>query len=221
MGLRSAMETLARDWTEIRGHLSSGEADQLSELVEEFVREGDPDVSAEIAEEIVILLRARLPIEHALRQALLGEERRGPHDRDRELVEWVRLGDPLRARLGRPGPGTNEIRRAVAAELLSAESYTEPQVRERGVDPGDLDVIRLDREDGTPQWPAFQFGADGTPPPVVRTINRILAAHDDPYGAADWWLSENAWLRIVPAHAIGRVPDDRLIAAARAAEAEA
>lgn len=218
MGLQSAMEVLARDWTEICGHLSSGEVDQLSALVEEFVREGDPGVSSEIAEEIVYLVRARLPVSHALRQALLSEDRRG---RARELMEWFRLGDPLRARLGRPEPGTDEIRRTVTAELLSAESYTEPQVRERGVDPGDPDLIRLDREDGTPQWPAFQFGADGTPPPVVRTINRILAAHDDPYGAADWWLRENAWLRIVPAHAIGQISGDRLIAAARAAEAEA
>ncbi len=53
------------------------------------------------------------------------------------------------------------------------------------------------------------------------SINRILEAADDPFGAAGWWLGDNGWLGGAPARLIGRLPDERLLAAARAETREA
>jgi hypothetical protein len=106
------------------------------------------------------------------------------------------------------------------AWLLAATALSADELRARGQDPGDRDLILLRRADGSEQWPAFQFERDGAPPTVVRTINRILDAANDPFGVADWWLGESGWLGDAPARLIGRVPDDLLIAVARIADAE-
>ena len=55
---------------------------------------------------------------------------------------------------------------------------------------------------------------------MVRAVNDLLDAAGDPVGAADWWLSRNAWLGGQPSLLIGRVPDDYLVRAARALSAE-
>ena len=90
----------------------------------------------------------------------------------------------------------------------------------RGADPADPGLIRLDRPGGGGQWPEFQFAAEGGLLPVVRAVNQLLHAASDPVGAADWWLSRNAWLDGQPSLLIGEVPDDYLVRAARAVGAE-
>ncbi|MGN5376548.1 hypothetical protein ACQ4WX_00180 [Streptomyces lasalocidi] len=50
----------------------------------------------------------------------------------------------------------------------------------------------------------------------MRTVNRLLLAQEDPWGAADWWLSGNLWLGGRPAALLGRLPDDLLVGAASA-----
>jgi hypothetical protein len=221
MGMKRALGVLAEQWDDIRERIGPEGAGELSALVGEFVDEGDSDMSKEIAEEIVDLLRRRLPLEHPFRQAVIEDERRLAPDRAVELASWFRLVEPLRDIIGEPAPTAEQVAAEGSAWLLAEDSLTAAEVRVRGHDPDDPDLIRLDRDDGTAQWPAFQFGPDGTPLPIVRTINRILVADDDPFGAADWWLGENAWLHAVPASSIGRLSDDSLIAAARATEAEA
>jgi len=66
------------------------------------------------------------------------------------------------------------------------------------------------------QLPAFQFGADGLPLPVVVGVNRFLGAADDPWGVADWWLGPDARLGEVPVRLLGTGRDADLWAAARA-----
>ncbi len=51
---------------------------------------------------------------------------------------------------------------------------------------------------------------------MVLAVNRLLAARDDPWGVADWWLGGNAWLADVPAELLGEVDDEVLVRAARA-----
>ncbi|MDN3353860.1 hypothetical protein [Actinomadura sp. DC4] len=221
MGMRRALGVLAEQWDDIRERIGPEDAGELSALVVEFVGEGDGDMSKEIAEEIVGLLRGRLPLDHPFRQAVIEDERRLAPDRAVELASWFRLTEPLRGLVGEPAPTASQVMADGSAWLLAADAFTAAEVRVRGQDPDDPGLIRLDRDDGIPQWPSFQFGPDGTPPQVVRTVNRILLAEEDPFGAADWWLGENAWLHAVPAHSIGSLPDESLIAAARAMEAEA
>jgi hypothetical protein len=51
-------------------------------------------------------------------------------------------------------------------------------------------------------------------------VNDLLDVANDPVGAADWWLSRNAWLDGQPSQLIGVVPDDHLLRAARALSQE-
>jgi hypothetical protein len=81
-------------------------------------------------------------------------------------------------------------------------------------------LIRLERGDGVVQLPAFQFDAAGRPIQIVLTVNRLLGAEDDPWGAADWWLGPNAWLGAVPADLIGQVDENVLLATAKAVVVE-
>ncbi len=221
MGIRSALAVLAGEWDDIRERIGPDAADALSVLVGELAAEGDAELSKEIAEEIVDLLRGRLPVGHPFRQAVIEDERRLATARAVDLAAWFRLVEPLRGLVGESAPTAEQVAAEGTAWPLSAAALTEDEVRERGHDPGDPDLIRLDRADGTAQWPAFQFGTDGAPLAIVRKINRILAADEDPFGAADWWLGENAWLQAVPARSIGRVSEVSLIEAAHAAETEA
>lgn len=220
MGLRHALAVLAEQWDDIGSRLSPGEFDEVAALVVEFTREDDRVASEEIAEEVGDLLRTRLPVEHPFRVALREREERlatAPSRRAAELAQWLELADPLRARLREPSSAAKEVERASTARLLAAPALSADELR--GGDSEDPDLIRLDDADGAGRWPAFQFAADGSPVPIVRTVNRILGASEDPLGVADWWLGENGWLGGVPARLVGTLPGDQLIAAARAATA--
>ncbi|NEC75117.1 hypothetical protein G3I25_26695, partial [Streptomyces rochei] len=75
--------------------------------------------------------------------------------------------------------------------------------------------IRLDDPRSGARYPRFQFRPGTAEPlPVVRRVNELLRADRDPWGAADWWLGGNAWLRGVPADLVGTLPDDELVRAA-------
>ena len=225
MGLRHALTVLAEQWEDVRDRLPPAEFDSVSELVDEFTREGDRVISEEIAEEIADLLRARLPRDHPVLAALRAREERlapDPARRAAELAAWFRLAEPLRARLGDVvSPTAEEVERGATRWLLDAPALGADDLRANGLDPGDPDLIRLDDADGTGRWPSFQFAPDGAPLRIVQTINRILEAYDDPFGAADWWLGTNARLGDAPARLVGTLPDDELIAAARAGTGEA
>jgi hypothetical protein len=120
-----------------------------------------------------------------------------------------------------PGPLSSAwILSSVVDRLLAMPALTADQVRQRGGDPGDPFLIRLEQRGGSQQWPEFQFAAGGGPLAVVRAINRLLGAAADPVGTADWWLSRNGWLDAQPSLLIGAVADDVLVQAARAIRSE-
>lgn len=219
MGLRRALTVLAEQWDDIRGRLSPQEFAELSSLVDEFTREGDRAVSEEIAEEIADLLRTRLPYSHPFIETLSEPVKRwapAAARRAEELAAWFRLADPLRARLlGAPESITDEVERAAMGSLLAVPALHADELTANGQDPTDPGLIRLEEADGSPRWPAFQFAGDGSPLPIVRSVNRILGASDDPFGVAGWWLGDNGLLGDAPARLIGRLPDERLMAAAR------
>ncbi len=158
--------------------------------------------------------------DHPVRRALDAEIHRGATATE----DWQELAHALLGRANgvdlavAPAPSPEEVTFWIGRWLLAEAALTEDEVRDRGQDPGDPGLLRLDRDDGGEQWPRFQFGPDGAPLPVVRTINRMLDAEADPWGVADWWLGHNQWLDGVPARLLGDVDDDLLIEAARAVD---
>ncbi|WP_458683577.1 hypothetical protein [Prescottella equi] len=73
------------------------------------------------------------------------------------------------------------------------------------------DIIGLDVQ-GRFVFPAFQFDLTrACVHPVVAEVNHRLGAHDDPWGAAGWWLAKQG--RTVPVDLVGR-DEKRLLAMA-------
>jgi hypothetical protein len=145
----------------------------------------------------------------------------GEQPGDRELIEDLRRllepemwrtfgpfdrGDPMES---------HEIAAQAEARLLAAPALSANEVFGMGADPGHQHLIRLDSDDGV-RLPAFQFDAAGQPIGLVLHINEMLDADSDPWGVADWWLGKHSWLAGSPADALGEVPDDMLLASARA-----
>ncbi|MGW5389374.1 hypothetical protein [Streptomyces koyangensis] len=86
---------------------------------------------------------------------------------------------------------------AVRERLLAAPSVPQSELAS-----GEGGLILLSAEGGA-RVPRFQLASDGTVRPVVRTVNHLLDAELDPWGAADWWLSPHAWLGAPPADLLG------------------
>ncbi|WP_326767971.1 hypothetical protein OG978_28655 [Streptomyces sp. NBC_01591] len=91
-----------------------------------------------------------------------------------------------------------------------------PASSPRETGPTDPRLIVLTRENGERQLPAFQFEAGAMPWEVVLEVADVLRADRDPWGAADWWLSANAWTGTPPAGLLGQSRDPELLGAARA-----
>ncbi|MEU2957136.1 hypothetical protein ACIA78_31835 [Streptomyces xanthochromogenes] len=156
-----------------------------------------------------------LPPGHLVRRALDGTRLAVPAVAAPDLTATAR---ELLAQLTDPSPPPHRAGGLAEARqrLLSHPSLSPEQARHRcaGAVTG---LIRLDDPVRGPRYPAFQFGgADGGPLPVVRTVNRLLLGDEDPWGAADWWLSGNLWLGGRPAALLGRVSDELLVGAASA-----
>jgi len=213
MSLPDVVTALADHWDQVLPYLQPADIDVLSDLIGS-IDEDEDDLQIRVAYQgLVDVLIDRLPAGHQVRRAISGQPRLVTAPTDWPLVADVLTGLVLvRPGSGKPdeGPG------AIAATLLAAPALTAEQVRDHGGDPDSDGLIRLRPESGGARLPAFQFGRDGHPIPVVDAINRMLGAADDPWGAADWWLGQNAWLDATPAELVGLVDDDMLIRAARA-----
>lgn len=97
---------------------------------------------------------------------------------------------------------------AVRERLLAAPALAAPP--QDGPDPYDARLVRLRGAGGTVLLPAFQFRSPPRPWPVVLAVNEALDAASDPWGAADWWLSPNAWLAAAPASLLGSAREAEL-----------
>jgi hypothetical protein len=226
MGYQRSVQALLDYWDEVAPQLS---ADTLSYLVELLGRLGEagPDAADEVVESIGRTLDQVLPHDdHPVRQALDIDERRGGRV-TRGGITIEDLPELATELLRRPGsldlptaesPSAAEVTFWVSRWLLAEVALTEDDMADRGLDRADPDLIRLERDDGGEQWPAFQFGPDGAPLSLVKIVNRMLDADIDPWGVADWWLGHNQWLDGVPARLIGQVTDSDLIDAARAVD---
>ncbi|MGW1278782.1 hypothetical protein ACWD4V_17755 [Streptomyces tsukubensis] len=225
---------IARHWPDIRQTLPDEQytvlADRIVALAE---AENDPRELRRALQGVRLALLP-LPLDHPVRLALettrLAPAAIGPGLAEQSL----RLAELVLNSAGEPadqpetphqdppeqGPDADaaDIFGSVRRRLLATPTLSPDEARERcsGTPPGD-GLIRLDDPLRGPRYPAFQFpeGAQG-PPSVVREVNRLLLAEEDPWGAADWWLSGNRWLGGRPSELLGRLSDELLIGAAAA-----
>lgn len=215
MAVEDAIYALRDHWDDVVSRLDLKRRQGLQDLMAELGGPRHQQALAELAD----LLVEELPADHPVRRALAeGDLFQAPAARD--WTEFRLSLDALAWPSGDLAEAGEPVLAAVLDRLLRAPALTEDDVRRRGADPADPRLIRLERRDGGRQWPEFQFGPGGGPLAVVRAVNELLDAAGDPLGAADWWLSRNAWLNGQPSRLIGVVPDDHLVRAARALRAE-
>ncbi|MFF8959831.1 hypothetical protein [Streptomyces sp. NPDC014894] len=124
----------------------------------------------------------------------------------------------LLALLAEPPPplGTAAVIAAVRRRLRRAPALSAAEVGARyggSAPPPELIRFRVEAPGQGDRYPEFQFEpGGGAPYEVVLEVNRVLLADADPWGAADWWLSDNAWLGGgPPADLIGVRPDRDLV----------
>ncbi|AGP60492.1 hypothetical protein [Streptomyces rapamycinicus] len=215
------LELLRRHLPEIRASLTAAQFSGFQDSVLRLRAAEDDTRAVRGAVRQVRLALLPLPREMELRRKLDQFRSGGAApaavlpDTDR-LAELIRLLDSV----DWPAldPESAEIARAVRQRLLTAPARGPEQLTGTAAeDPTGAGLIRLSDPERGDRYPEFQFDPDtGEPRPVVQRINRMLLSDQDPWGAADWWLGGNTWLRDAPAALVGRVPDARLTEAAAA-----
>ncbi|MBW5483324.1 hypothetical protein [Streptomyces bambusae] len=206
----------AAAWEELGSRLSPQARDRLAEALSGLrpgggasgaPRTADPEAAALTAAR---LLEAELPGEFP-GESRFTAVRPAPADTVHLGFTATDLAVLVLDGHGMAGPVLGEVR----DRLLAAPSLGDSEVLERGFDPYAPDLIRLRAVGGEVRLPTFQFAPGGAAAPVVRAVNALLGADSDPWGAADWWLSPNAWLDTVPARLIGTAEEHQLVQAAR------
>ncbi|MGW7077254.1 hypothetical protein [Streptomyces sp. NPDC054866] len=204
-------------WDRVGARLDQPLLDRLAALLG-VVRGGDTDEATrrEAADRAAGLLRERLPEEFgaggearltmdAELEGTAGEDLsyQGFHAEDLAvlLIDGHRMVGPVL------GP--------VRERLLAAPALDADTVLRHGGNPFAPELIRLPAAGGLPRLPRFQFSEDAMPWLVVLEVNALLAADRDPWGAADWWLSANAWLGAPPVQFLGAGRDRQLADTAR------
>ncbi len=167
------------------------------------------------AERLVQFLISRLPADHPVRGAALSDRT--------DLASDTVVGDALEQLQSLLDTLVSSSSAAVASVVTEARlralawpMYPAAQLEAAGGAPDVAGLIRLVDDTGRTHVPAFQFDRDGRPLRVVQAVNTILLADQDPWGAAYWWLTDNAWLTDPPARILNHAPDSELIAAAQA-----
>lgn len=203
LAVQHIIDALVADWDRVTGLLGEPGRTRLRALIGEMRAASGAPHRLAAAHALTRLLGELLPHDDPV---LAGGSRYAPSgeaaDLDRALVALS--GDPLR--YGRA--------RSAKERILTHEWESAAKLREQGYTPDVFGMITLHREDGSASVPLFQFGSSRVPRDVVLRVNRLLRAHEDPWGAADWWFSMNAWLTEAPFALIDRRPDDVLVAAA-------
>ncbi|WP_030824420.1 hypothetical protein [Streptomyces hygroscopicus] len=215
------LELLRWHLPEIRASLSPEQFARFQGSVHRLRAAGDDTRAVRGALREVRLALRSLPRENELRRKL-DQFRSGGAAPPAVLPDTDRLAELIRLleSVDWPtlAPASAAIARAVRQRLLTAPARGPEQLTgAAAADPAGAGLIRLSDPERGDRYPDFQFDPDtGEPRPVVQRINRMLLSDQDPWGAADWWLGGNTWLRAAPAALVGQVPDTRLTEAAAA-----
>jgi hypothetical protein len=201
------LELLTRSWPRVWSDLAPDQRQAVSLTARELALAAqDEQALGRAALKLMRVLRRALPADHPVLLAAEGDVRwaQAPD------VDWAPVIGALSLRI------EEMVRDEVQGRLAAAVSLSAEQMRAAGEDPGQPFLVRLETGSGGVRFPAFQFSPQGGVISVVLQVNELLGAADDPWGVADWWLGDNAWLDAVPADLIG-VADGSLLAAAAAA----
>src|SRR5205823_5964525 len=160
------IRALRDHWQDVVTRLGSARTQELRQLAGELGGPGHQRAVTALAD----LLVEELPPEHPVRRALAQGYLFAP-----ATADWTELGGSLAAlawqpeadarRPGKVGDPGGMVLSQVVERLLRAPALTEEEVRRRGGDPADPDLIHLQRQDGGRQWPEFQFAAGNGPLP--------------------------------------------------------
>lgn len=211
---RVVLAAAAARWDRVAGRLTPAARERLAALLG-LVRDPDrdPRTRAAAASDAAALLSEELPDEFGAdagaRLVATAPAAGGQPAVDGFVAEdlAVLLIDGHRM----VGPVLGPVRdRLLAEPALDAE-----ELARRGGAPTAPGLIRLPGVGGRLRLPRFQFSEDTLPWLVVLEVNALLAADRDPWGAADWWLSANAWLGTSPVELLGTGHDRRLVDTAR------
>lgn len=202
----------AARWDRVAGRLGPDTRARLAELLT-VVRHADAPGRHDCAVRAARLLRERLPDEfgadaHARLVAVQQAQGGAPtvqgfatEDLAVLLIDGHRMVGPVL------GP--------VRERLLAEPALDADTVERGGGEPYAPDLIRLRGAGGRLRLPRFQFSEETLPWLVVLEVNALLDADRDPWGAADWWLSANAWLGTSPVRLLGTGRDRQLVETAR------
>ncbi|MET8683789.1 hypothetical protein ABZV77_06195 [Streptomyces sp. NPDC004732] len=220
----AVLAAVAARWDRVEDQLDEPLRRRLGELLS-VVRHENADARnrREAAERAAALLRERLPQEFGAEggarlapDTLDGPDTPGGVPVAEGAFTWQGFGAEDLAVLlidghRMVGPLLGPVRERLLAEpALDAET-----VLRGGGNPFAPDLIRLRGAGGLPRLPRFQFSEGTLPWMVVLEVNALLAADRDPWGAADWWLADNAWLGSPPARLLGSGCDHRISHTAR------
>lgn len=207
---------LHRHWAQTLVELGSDERAQLLRRVTELGDAVGRGPTRRAAREVGRMLHV-MPEHHPVGAALRDGVRYAERDPGGGVVvDRDRLGDLLGFLAG-PPPTAEEVLDTTRQRLLHAPARGADAVIAAVTDAAADDLIRLHDPELGDRYPEFQFvPTTGELRPVVRQVNRLLLAGQDPWGAADWWLGDNEWLDGVPAELLDVAPDELVLAAARA-----
>jgi hypothetical protein len=186
-------------------------------LFRQFLRDAlaTADRPGPAVQRLVQFLVSRLPTDHPVRTAALADrtDLASTNDVGDALDQLQSLFEQLE---GAPSAAVTEVATRARQRALAWPMRPVPQVDAAGDRADTACMIRLIDDAGNAHLPAFQFDRDGRPLRVVQVVNAILLADRDPWGAAFWWLTGNAWLVDPPADLLRCAPEADLIAAAQA-----
>jgi hypothetical protein len=198
MAVDDALNVILSEWDDIEPLLTVSELTTLASVSRETMR-GRGWGRASVVFDII---SAALPAGHAAWPAL--QSRPGPAWRS------FPAGPPDLELIGRAERALASPWAAADAEADSLAEESQAMVLRHGTAPGGI------AEDGSDRWlavrsngqmlyPLFQF-ASAEPYRQHDTVGRLMrqvGAADDPWGAAAWWLTPNAWLSAIPADLLG------------------
>ncbi|MFF8381436.1 hypothetical protein ACF07V_35600 [Streptomyces sp. NPDC015661] len=193
----AVLAAAAARWERVADGLDGPRRERLAEHLATVRRATDEQGRATAAQAAVHVLREGLPDEFGTEGEarwaadVLDDAYLGFHAEDLAvlLLDGHRMVGPVL------GP--------VRERLLAAPALNADTVLRRGGDPYARELIRLRGAGGVLRLPRFQFSEGTLPWMAVLEVNRLLEADRDPWGAADWWLSANAWLGAAPAELLG------------------
>ncbi|MEO3756057.1 hypothetical protein [Streptomyces sp. B6B3] len=213
MNAEDLLRLIAENQDHVRESLTAEEFDALRQALAELARAGENEQDVRRALLDVRRALIPLPLDSRVRRAALDQPRHAAGQLNlapERVLELLEVLDSL--------PDPRDVIAAARRRLLAEPSRSDAELDPvSAADPLAAGLIRLLDPERGPRYPEFQFAPrDGSPLPVVRQVNRLLLADQDPWGAADWWLGGNRWLGGAPARLIGQVPDALLAEAAQA-----